>query len=158
MRLVNPYGLFAVMTTSRPQIIIEGSNNGSYWKPYQFKYQPDELDRRPPWNIPHQPRLDWQLWFAALGTADQNPWFSNLMLRLLQGSPSVLGLFRSNPFADAPPRYLRALLYDYRYATPEAHAHGQWWRRQLIGTYFPVVELHGGERGIVVPRPGAQRQ
>ena len=156
LRLVNPYGLFAVMTTSRPEIIIEGSNNGRYWQAYAFKYQPDDLDRRPPWNIPHQPRLDWQMWFAALGSADQNPWFSNLLARLLEGSPAVLGLFRHNPFPDAPPRYLRALLYDYRFATPAERAAGAWWRRKLIGTYFPVVHLN--KDAAPAPAAGTHRQ
>jgi hypothetical protein len=158
LRIVNPYGLFAVMTTSRPEIIIEGSNNGRYWRPYEFKYKPGDVDRRPPWNIPHQPRLDWQMWFAALGTADQNPWFSSLLLRMLQDSPAVLGLFDGNPFPEGPPRYLRALLYDYRFATPAAHAKGAWWQRKLIGTYYPTVSLRDQEVPEAAPAPGVHRQ
>ena len=87
--IVNPYGLFAIMTTARPEIVIEGSADGRAWTEYVFAYKPGPLTRPPPWNIPHQPRLDWQLWFAALDDVRANPWVQNLMLRLLQGSPRV---------------------------------------------------------------------
>ena len=90
--IVNSYGLFAVMTTSRPEIIIEGSGDGQLWREYAFRYKPGPLSRAPGWNIPHQPRLDWQLWFAALGTASENRWFESLLQRLLEGSPQVIAL------------------------------------------------------------------
>ena len=83
-RLTSPYGLFAVMTTTRDEIIVEGSDDGVHWREYQFRYKPGDVNRRPPWNIPHQPRLDWQMWFAALGGAGQNPWFSRFLERLLE--------------------------------------------------------------------------
>jgi predicted DCC family thiol-disulfide oxidoreductase YuxK len=140
--IVNPYGLFAVMTTERPEIVIEGSADGSTWREYVFRYQPGPLTRAPPWNIPHQPRLDWQMWFAALGDAQTNPWFQNLMLRLLEGSPPVLDLLDSNPFPDRPPSMVRAKIYDYRFADRSVHAAtGQWWVRDFAGWYFPEVEL-----------------
>ena len=142
LHIVSTYGLFANMTTMRPEIIIEGSRDGQTWTEYAFRYKPGDINRRPPWNIPHQPRLDWQMWFAALSTPDRSPWFTNLLVRLLQNAPAVTGLFERNPFPDAPPRYVRARLYDYRFASPDAHRRGAWWRRELLGTYYPPVQLN----------------
>src|SRR5204863_8662309 len=88
----------------------------------------------------HQPRLDWQMWFAALESARDNPWFARLMLRLLEGSPPVLALLDANPFPDRPPAHVRALLYEYRFADRDTRAAtGQWWVRSLTGLYFPAV-------------------
>lgn len=141
-RTVNPYGLFAVMTTSRPEIIVEGSNDGETWLEYEFKWKPGDLKQRPGFVAPHQPRLDWQMWFAALGTYRQNPWFINFCYRLLQGSPEVLKLLEKNPFSEKPPRYLRALVYHYRFTDPATlHAQGNWWRRKSKGPYIPVLSL-----------------
>jgi hypothetical protein len=137
---VNGYGLFAVMTTSRPEIIIEGSRDGSNWQAYQFKYKPGDVGRRPGFVEPHQPRLDWQMWFAALGRHQDNPWFIDFCARLLQGRPEVLALLGYNPFPDDPPRYLRAMVYDYRFTTlTERRATGAWWRREVKGLYCPVL-------------------
>ena len=142
LRIVNTYGLFAVMTTTRPEIIVEGSDDGVHWREYGFKYKPGDVMRRPRWNAPHQPRLDWQMWFAALGTASENPWFSRFLQRLLENSPEVTALLGSNPFPRKPPRYVRALLYDYRYSTPEEKkATGAWWVRQPEGIYYPAITL-----------------
>jgi predicted DCC family thiol-disulfide oxidoreductase YuxK len=140
--IVNPYGLFAVMTTTRPEIVIEGSADGSDWREYVFPYKPGPLSRPPRWNIPHQPRLDWQLWFAALGGVRENRWFIGLMLRLLEASPPVLALLDSNPFAGGAPKYVRAQLYEYRFADWRTHeSTGQWWLRRSVGPYFPEVTL-----------------
>ena len=140
--IVNPYGLFAVMTTSRPEIVIEGSADGQVWHEYVFRYKPGPVTRPPSWNVPHQPRLDWQMWFAALGDARANPWFQNLVLRLLQGSAPVLALLDSNPFPEHPPSYVRAKLYSYRFADRRIHAAtGLWWVRRDEGPYFPEVSL-----------------
>jgi predicted DCC family thiol-disulfide oxidoreductase YuxK len=142
LMIVNPYGLFAVMTTSRPEIVIEGSADGQVWREYVFRFKPGPVTRRARWNIPHQPRLDWQMWFAALGDLTDNPWFESLMRRLLEGSPPVLALFEVDPFPDRPPKYVRALLYDYRFADSSTRAAtGQWWVRHLTGLYFPPVSL-----------------
>jgi predicted DCC family thiol-disulfide oxidoreductase YuxK len=142
LRIVNTYGLFAVMTTTLPEIIVEGSDDGVNWREYEFKYKPGDVMRRPRWNAPHQPRLDWQMWFAALGTASENPWFSRFIQRLLENSPDVTALLESNPFPRKPPLYVRALLYDYRYSTPqEKKATGAWWVRQPQGIYYPAVAL-----------------
>lgn len=140
--IVNTYGLFAVMTTTRPEIILQGSNDGTSWLSYEFEYKPGELDRRPPWVAPHQPRLDWQMWFAALGDYHSDPWILHFMARLLEGSPDVLRLLDPNPFPNAPPRYLRALVYQYNFTTPEERKlTGNWWRRELRGEYVPVISL-----------------
>jgi hypothetical protein len=136
--IVNPYGLFATTTTTRPQIILEGSDDGRTWRAYEFRYAPGPVTRAPGWNIPHQPRLDWQIWFAGYGSAAQNRWIERLLLRLLEGSPSVLRLLGPNPFPDHPPKYVRAELYDYRFAEPGEEA---WWQRRLDGAYFPQVSL-----------------
>jgi len=142
LRTVNSYGLFAVMTTKRNEIIIEGSNDGTNWLAYEFKYKPGDLNRRPAFVAPFQPRLDWQMWFAALGDVRQNPWFVNLCERLLQGSPGVQALLEKNPFPDKPPRYIRAEFYEYRFTTPaERQATGAWWHREPAGEYLPAISL-----------------
>jgi lipase maturation factor 1 len=142
--IVNTYGLFAVMTTTRPEIIVEGSNDGATWLPYNFRYKPGELTRAPTWVQPHQPRLDWQMWFAALGDYRTDPWVLNFLGRLLEGQPEVLALLGNNPFPASPPRYVRAQVYDYRFTTPaERRATGDWWKRELRGNYIPTVTLHG---------------
>lgn len=140
--IINSYGLFAVMTTTRPEIVIEGSNDGVTWLPYEFKYKPGDLTRRPAWVAPHQPRLDWQMWFAALGNYQSDPWIVRFMARLLEGSPEVLRLLGRNPFPVAPPRYIRAQLYLYSFTTPSGRKRtGAWWHRELKGVYVPAVSL-----------------
>jgi predicted DCC family thiol-disulfide oxidoreductase YuxK len=140
--IISTYGLFAVMTTTRPEIIIQGSNDGVSWRDYEFKYKPEHLNRAPRWVAPYQPRLDWQMWFAALGSYRNTPWFENLMARLLEGSKPVLGLLGRNPFPNAPPRYIRALVYDYTFTSfRERRKTGDWWQRKRLGLYFPVAAL-----------------
>lgn len=142
LRIVNTYGLFAVMTTERDEIVLEGSDDGVTWQEYEFPYKPGDVARRPRWVEPHQPRLDWQMWFAALGSYRNNPWVLRLMERLLEGEPEVLRLLAKNPFPDHPPRYVRALLYEYRFTTPEERREtGAWWVRDLRGVYVPPVGL-----------------
>ena len=142
LMIVNRYGLFAIMTTTRPEIVIEGSRDGETWREYSFRYKPGLLTRQVPWTIPHQPRLDWQMWFAALGDFRQNPWFVSFLLRLLEGSPPVLALLDGNPFPDGPPKYVRAKRYEYRFADERTHATtGHWWVREPAGWYFPAVSL-----------------
>ncbi len=141
-RIVNGYGLFRVMTKDRREIIIEGSADGLDWKPYEFKWKPGDVMRAPGWCAPHQPRLDWQMWFAALGSYRQNPWFVQLVISLLHGKPQVAALFERNPFPQNPPRYVRAALYRYRFTTAEEHREtGAWWKRQELGEYLPSVSL-----------------
>jgi lipase maturation factor 1 len=142
LRIVNSYGLFAVMTTTRPEIIVEGSNDGVTWMAYEFRYKAGNVMRAPPVVAPYQPRLDWQMWFAALGNYRENRWFVNFMLRLLHGEPSVTGLLQYNPFRAAPPKYIRAQVYLYTF-TDRFTQTGEraWWRREPRGTYFPAVSL-----------------
>jgi len=140
--LVSNYGLFAVMTTKRPEIIVEGSNDGQNWLAYEFKYKPGDLRRRPPFVAPHQPRLDWQMWFAALGTVQRNPWFVNFCARLMQGSKDVLDLMEKNPFPDAPPRFIRATMHDYHFTNfDEKRGSGNWWKRDQARPYLQPISL-----------------
>ncbi len=141
LHIVNGYGLFAVMTTERDEIVIEGSNDGIGWREYEFRYKPGDVSRRPPWNVPHQPRLDWQMWFAALDDPRRLPWFWHFLQKLLQNEPAVTALLARNPFPDRPPAYVRARFYRYTYADREAKANGLWWHRHLLGLYFPTVGL-----------------
>jgi hypothetical protein len=132
-RTINGYGLFRGMTTARPEIVIEGSDDGRAWKEYEFKWKPGDPARAPGFVQPHQPRLDWQMWFAAL-----NPrrayWLDGLIVRLLEGSPAVLDLLGPNPFPDASPRKVRLAYYRYEFTTPgERRRSGTWWTRRREG-------------------------
>jgi lipase maturation factor 1 len=141
-RIVNSYGLFRVMTKERSEIVIEGSDDGIDWKSYQFKWKPGALDRMPGFVEPHQPRLDWQMWFAALSDVRQNPWLIGLGLRLLENSPDVLYLLGENPFPAKGPRYLRANIYRYHFSSLAEHQKtGAWWRREDERVYLPQVSL-----------------
>jgi len=142
LRSVNAYGLFAVMTTTRPEIILEGSEDGDVWKEYGFRFKPGDPSLRPGLAAPYQPRLDWQLWFAAMGPVQDSPWFGQLCYHLLRGTPEVLDLMGSNPFPQKPPRYLRAQLYEYRFSDPKTlDTQGLWWQRHLKGEFCPVMSL-----------------
>jgi hypothetical protein len=153
-RSLNSYGLFAVMTQTRPEIVIEGSDDGRNWQAYEFKHKPGDLKRRPGFVAPYQPRLDWQMWFAALGSPRGNPWFLSLELRLLQNAPPVLALLGRNPFPAAPPKYIRAQLYEYHFTDiPTRRATGQWWRRELKRAYVPPLSLEDFRAG---QEPGRQ--
>jgi hypothetical protein len=142
--LVNQYGLFAVMTRTRPEIEVEGSNDGSNWQPYVFRYKAGPLNRVPGWVAPFQPRLDWQMWFAALGGYRENPWFVRFLLQLLQGSRPVLALMERDPFGGVPPKHIRAMVYEYKFTgMGELRRTGNWWKREFKGAYFPPVSLKG---------------
>ena len=139
-RSVNSYGLFADMTTFRHEIIVQGSNDGMTWLDYEFRWKPGDPGRRPLFVAPHQPRLDWQMWFAALGTYQRNPWFAVFLRRLLEGSPDVVALLERNPFPDAPPRQIRAVLYDYHFTDFAGRSKEHfWWRREYLGPYSPTI-------------------
>lgn len=141
-RIANNYGLFARMTTTRFEILVEGSADGETWLPYQFRWKPEALNQPPPVVAPHQPRLDWQMWFAALGPVQASPWFIAFSKRLLEGKPQVTRLLAVNPFAGHPPRYVRALLYHYTFSTNfERETQGRWWNRELVGTFLPEIML-----------------
>jgi len=139
-RSVNQYGLFERMTTSRPEIVIEGSMNGRDWTPYEFPYKPGHVSRTPLFVAPYMPRLDWQMWFAALQTYERSPWLMNLLYRIIEGRPEVMALLEGNPFPGEPPVYLRALLYKYTFSEPEQlKQEHRWWNRELQGLYCPVI-------------------
>ena len=144
LHITSSYGLFAVMTTERDEIVIEGSPDGVEWREYEFRYKPGDIARRPPWNIPHQPRLDWQMWFAALEDPRRLRWFPHFLQRVLENEPTVMALLQSNPFPDKPPLYVRAALYDYTYADRAEKAKGSWWKRRSLALYCPVVRLKSG--------------
>jgi predicted DCC family thiol-disulfide oxidoreductase YuxK len=144
--IVNGYGLFAAMTTDRPEIVVEGSRDGRTWKPYEFRYKPGDVTRRPPLLTPHMPRLDWQMWFAALGDVRGNRWVLALCRSLLEGSSEVTSLFARDPFEGEPPRYLRTPVYLYRFTTPDERRRGEgWWSRTPQGSYAPALTLVDGK-------------
>jgi hypothetical protein len=145
-RSFSGYGLFASMTTARPEIIIEGSDDGQTWLPYEFKYKPGDPQRRPSFVEPFQPRLDWQMWFEALRVArprtEPSPWFLSFCEKLLRGQTQVLALLKTNPFPNAPPRYIRAMVYSYHFTDFATRREtGAWWRRELLGPYCPALSL-----------------
>jgi hypothetical protein len=142
LRSVNGYGLFRVMTRERPELVIEGSADGVDWTEWDLPWKPGAPTQRPGLVAPHQPRLDWQLWFAALDPRGNSYWLSSLLARLLEGEPAVTALMGETPFADGPPRYLRLALYDYHYTTwSERTESGAWWRRELIEYLTQPVSL-----------------
>jgi hypothetical protein len=137
LRSTNRYGLFAVMTTRRPEILVEGSDDGVSWRPYRFRWKPCELDRAPRFTTLHLPRLDWQMWFAALSRDCRSaPWFLRFVERLLAAEPAVLSLLRDNPFPDHPPRFVRARLFNYRFSR---WGSSDWWTREDDGLYCPTL-------------------
>jgi hypothetical protein len=154
LRIANQYGLFAVMTNGRYEIEFQGSNDGENWTPYPFRNKPQALNEAPRIYAPYQPRFDWNLWFASLGDWRQDDMVPLTEERLLENDKNVLALFRSNPFAQAPPRYVRAVLWQYWFTTrEEKRTTGNWWRRQLLGLYAPVLTRAPDGRSAVVQWP-----
>lgn len=140
--LANRYGIFAVMTVKRYEIIIEGSDDTVHWKEYTFRWKPSELTRRPRRISPYQPRLDWQAWFLPFESFDNENWFQNFLFRLLKGSKPVLALLRGNPFPEKPPKFIRAVAYDYVFSDyASKKKYGYWWTRRYIGDYSPLLTL-----------------
>jgi Lipase maturation factor len=139
---VNSYGAFGSVGKVRHEIVFEGTADplgpGARWLPYEFNCKPGDPDRRPCWISPYHYRLDWQIWFAAMGEVSDEPWTVHMVSKLLRGDPRILGLLASNPFPDRPPRYIRAQLYAYRYAPLGSHA---WWERDLVGEWLPPLGL-----------------
>jgi hypothetical protein len=147
LHLVNTYGAFGSITRVRNEIVIEGTDEAkptarTVWREYEFKGKPGDPSYRPPQVAPYHMRLDWLMWFAAMSTPNQHDWFPALLVKLLQGDRETLGLLRTNPFPDRPPSYIRAQYYEYHFTTPEERRQtGRWWRRTLIGSYYPAVSL-----------------
>ena len=144
--ITNFYGFFGVMNTVRREIIVEGSLDGEHWRAYEFRYKPGDVHRCLRWSIPYHPRLDWTMWFAASESPLRNPWFGDLLYRLLQGAPPVLALLADNPFPGEQPKWVRATLYQYRFTTPaERAATGDCWVRERLGPYVPPLSLQSWE-------------
>ena len=141
--IINTYGLFANMTTQRNEIVIEGSMDGKNWKEYHFKFKPGKLETGLKLIAPMQPRLDWQMWFAALNNFKSNPWFLNFLIRLVKNEKEVLKLIDHNPFANQKSvKFIRALLYSYTFTSIDEHKNTKnYWNRKLIGEYSPVIEV-----------------
>jgi lipase maturation factor 1 len=153
-RIANQYGLFAVMTRGRYEIEFQGSNDGQSWTPYLFRYKPQALNEAPRIYAPYQPRFEWNLWFASLGDWQQNDLVPLTEERLLDNDPDVLALFRENPFSQAPPRYVRAVLWQYWFTSMEEKQRtGNWWKRDLLGLYAPELTRQPDGKFIVVEWP-----
>jgi hypothetical protein len=139
-RIANRYGLFAVMTRGRYEIEFQGSQDGQNWQPYPFRYKPQDPSQPPGIYAPYQPRFDWNLWFASLGSWREYPIVINTEVRLLSTDPDVLALFAGNPFPQEPPRQVRAVLWQYWFTTAtEKSKTGLWWRREFRGLYAPTL-------------------
>lgn len=152
--IVNYYGLFTRMTTTRPEILLEGSLDGSEWKPYHFFWKAGEVTQIPRFVAPHQPRLDWQMWFAALDRIERNIWLLKLMQRILENREPVLALLQKSPFEKTPPKYVRAVLYDYTFSTwEEKKVSGSWWSRQKIRPYTKIWTLEELQQALTQLHP-----
>jgi hypothetical protein len=143
LNLVNTYGAFGSVGTERLEIVFEGTGDplvtgDTKWKEYEFKAKPGDPNRRPPFVAPYQPRIDWQIWFAAMSSPAEYPWTLHFVWRLLHNDPGTLSLLANNPFPNEPPHYIRARLYRYRFAPPGDPA---WWKRELIGEWLPAFSV-----------------
>ena len=138
--LVNTYGAFGSVGRERLNVVFEGTmdetpDDNAKWKAYPYKGLPVALDKNSPQIAPYQLRLDWQMWFAAMSSPEEYPWTLNLVWKLLHNDPAMLGLFADNPFPDKPPRYIRAVLYRYRFAEP-GNPEGRWWNRERLSNLW----------------------
>jgi hypothetical protein len=153
-RIANQYGLFAVMTRGRYEIEFQGSMDGNTWVPYPFRYKPQALNEAPGIYAPYQPRFEWNLWFASLGDWQQNDMVPLTEEKLLANDPDVLSLFKTNPFDKAPPNQVRAVLWQYWFTSmDEKRRTGNWWRREFLGVYAPVLAYTPGGKPTVVAYP-----
>ncbi|HEX4749226.1 MAG TPA: lipase maturation factor family protein [Bryobacteraceae bacterium] len=158
--LVGTYGAFGSITRPRYEVIIEGTQDkvitpATQWREYEFKAKPGQLNYRPPQIAPYHLRIDWLMWFAAMSSYEEYPWFVNLLAKLLQNDQAVISLLRTNPFQDKPPHYIRAQSYEYHFTTPAEHAQtGNWWKRTLVGAYFPAVSMDSPGFRRVLERQG----
>jgi hypothetical protein len=158
-RIANRYGLFGIMTRGRYEIEFQGSQDGKTWVAYPFRYKPQDPSTRPGIYAPYQPRFDWNLWFASLGSWREYPIVPSTEVRLLSNDNDVLVLFEKNPFPHEPPRQVRAVIWQYWFTTmSEKRTQGLWWRRQFLGLYAPTIErepdgtIRGVEWPAVAPR------
>jgi hypothetical protein len=156
LELVNTYGAFGSVGKERYNVVFEGTTaefpNEADWKPYPYRGLPVALDERPPQIAPYQLRLDWQMWFAAMGTPEQYPWTLHLIWKLLGNDSGALGLFRSNPFPEQPPLYVRASLYRYSFVRPNPE--GLWWKRERLGLWLPPLSRDNRALRQIMKRAG----
>jgi len=151
LHLVNTYGAFGSITRPRYEVIVEGTDEpeltpGTGWREYEFIGKPGDVTRTPPQIAPYHLRLDWLMWFAAFSSPSEHPWFISLLGKLLENDKPVLRLLRNNPFPDRPPKFVRALRYEYHFTTPaERSRTAAVWKRSLVGLYFPAVSLDNEE-------------
>jgi len=142
---VNTYGAFGSVGRVRNEIVFEGTSSSSpeiaNWREYEFKAKPGDPHRSPPWVAPYHLRIDWQIWFAAMASPREYPWTIHFVWKLLHNDPGTLSLLDDNPFPDEPPRYIRAVLYHYRFTSPE-EADGSWWKRERIGLWLPPLSAN----------------
>jgi hypothetical protein len=158
-RIANRYGLFAVMTRGRYEIEFQGSQDGQAWEAYPFRYKPQDPSKPPGIYAPYQPRFDWNLWFASLGSWREYPIVLSTEIQLLSNDPDVLALFAGNPFLHEPPREVRAVLWQYWFTTAEEKRKtGLWWRRQFLGLYAPAITRDSDGRIRAVEWPMSARQ
>ena len=140
-RIANPYHVFPVIEKERIEVQVSGSMDGKTWRPYEFRYWPVDLDRVPPFIVPHHPRVDWMMWFIPISPLFMD-WFERFLHRLLENSGPVKGLLASTPFGDQAPRSLRMDVYRYRFTTAEERARtGDWWKRDYLGPFYPLPFL-----------------
>jgi hypothetical protein len=158
--LVGTYGAFGSITRPRYEVIVEGTDEAvltpsTKWREYEFRGKPGAPGRMPPQIAPYHLRLDWLMWFAAMSSHQRHPWFVHFVGKLLEGDRSTLGLLKTNPFPGQPPRYVRALLYEYHFAHPsERSQSGLWWKREYVRSYFPPVSLQAGPFREMLERQG----
>jgi hypothetical protein len=158
--LVGSYGAFGAITRPRYEIVIEGTEEAvltgsTKWRAYEFRGKPGDPARLPPQIAPYHLRLDWLMWFAAMSSYRRHPWFVHFLGKLLEGDRAALGLLQTNPFPNQPPRYVRALLYEYEFTSPPERAEsGEWWKRKFVSVYFPPVSLQIGPFRDLLERQG----
>ena len=155
-RIANDFGLFGVMTRDRYEIEFQGSIDGRSWTAYPFRYKPQDVSAPPRIYAPYQPRFDWNLWFASLGSWRENTLVVQVEQRLLTAEPDVLALFAGNPFPAGPPLQVRAVLWQYWFSDwKEKRQEGHWWRRRQVGLYAPTIERDPDGKFVVVEWPTA---
>jgi hypothetical protein len=151
LHLVGTYGAFGSVTRPRFEIVVEGTQDtvptgATQWREYEFKGKPTDVKRMPPQVAPYHLRLDWLMWFAAMSNYYDNPWFIAFMNKLLEADPATLSLLKQDPFDGRRPEYVRALLYEYHFTTPQEHRQsGAWWSRKYAGVYLQPVSLKSTE-------------
>ncbi len=147
LHLVNTYGAFGSVGKERLELIVEGTTDEyidqtTEWKEYEFKAKPGNISRTLPFIAPYQPRIDWQIWFAAMSTPQQYPWVIHLVWKLLHNDPETITLIEKNPFQEKPPQFIRVSLYKYEFLSP---AEKEVWKRTYKGEWLPPLSTSNKE-------------